>query len=517
MRSSHKLHSDWYQAFPYRQVQRCVHGVIVIGLLSCTSRSSENLSSKINKGADVTRDIQLESDEMNNDIVLQLQVPAAWAKAPRFRPVKDAEHSLRVLPDGNLSEWKRSDIHWEKHFKALPSARHYQGPKDLSARFAWASYRRGISFSIIVDDDRHLYTSVPSKFDVADHIDIELWPGQLPKNRSVLKKLLGFRFRVGSSNQLIEALRPPEAWRAQLISSVGVSHPKGYQIEARIPLSAFTPLLSNEVVKLYFTITIHDIDDNQDRAEPTLRFSGAIDLDPPLRVPEAVDQRFSVRMCMAAFKSAFWSYKHGWRCGVPYRRAAVIEDDSLEDQELDLGHPRLIETPTIVWIREKIAMLNFPGVDRGIIGLFDKQDALLSMLKMGVIGSTDPGNPKVKKSDAEVFKLPDGTFALAVIHTIKRRKNEVEGSCAEGNQVYLSIIALRGAIDPHRKVAKRVGESHPFLEEVFRTLLEDCVTSVSNGWSLSSDRRTIRVYSRLEPTHEPTLWRFKNGRYLQKP
>jgi hypothetical protein len=158
--------------------------------------------------------------------------------------------------------------------------------------------------------------------------------------------------------------------------------------------------------------------------------------------------------------------------------------------------------------------INLLGLERGVAALLDKHETILSIASpLGVVGAQSPGNARTKHSDAEPLVLPDGTYAAAVTHAFLAQPGALGGRCAGGHKVYLSIFALRGALKstPHERAPEP--ETPPYLEEVFRTLLEDCTRSTANDWSLSRDRKTIKVHSSLYPSRPPIVWIFRDGRY----
>ena len=210
------------------------------------------------------------------------------------------------------------------------------------------------------------------------------------------------------------------------------------------------------------------------------------------------------------------TYVNGWRCGVPYQAAMIQEDDADPASPLRLGYARVPEPPRIVWTRERLMFINIVGRERGVAALLDRRDTILSVMPLGVVGAFDPGNPIVKESDAEPMTLPDGTYAVAVTHALGARPGELGGRCRAGHRVYLSVLALRGCLKSTPHAPAPDPPFTPYLEEVFRTLLEDCQGSVANDWSLSRDRKTISVHSSLHPALPPTRWVYKDGRYRRR-
>ena len=169
--------------------------------------------------------------------------------------------------------------------------------------------------------------------------------------------------------------------------------------------------------------------------------------------------------------------------------------------------------PRIVWIRERVLFVNFIGVRTGVAALLDEKDAILSVMPLGVVGAEDPGNPRVSESGTETLRLPDGTYAVAVTHAYPAKPGALGGRCAAGHRVFLSLVALRGCYKSTPEKPAPDPEFTPYLEEVFRVLLEDCETSVANDWSLSRDRRTIKVHSSLYPSRPSQVWIFRDGSY----
>ncbi len=432
-------------------------------------------------------------------------VATRWRSRPRFRPLRESPNSLRALPDGDLREWR-------KHTRWI-AGRPMAGSSD-SGKLALASYGSGLSLAAIITDNRHVGAKAASALSQSDHLELELWPGEKGG-------LVGVRVRLGTVRQLVEVLKPSEQpWRVRAISSAGV--PKaggGYVVEARLPLSVLTPLSTPKVEALRYRVTAFDADDDSGaRAAPGIRFEGTVKLDPPLMVPEAVQKRGSIRVCMATQRDPLWTYINGWRCGVPHRPETLQTDDAADEVSPTLlGYARVPEPAKIVWIRERLMFINLMGLERGVAALLDGRDTILSVVPLGVVGAVDPGNPRTNDSGAEGLVLPDGTYAVAVTHTFPDQFGPMGGRCRGGNRIHLSILALRGCLKstPHKPAPDP--PFTPFIEEVFRTLLEGCQGLEANDWKLSRDRRTITVHSSVHPNRSVQRWVFSDGRYVRAP
>jgi hypothetical protein len=432
-------------------------------------------------------------------------VDARWRSRPRFRPQRESPKSLRAMPDGDLGEWRK--------LATWITGRPVAGNAD-SGKLALASYGSGLSLAAIITDNRHVGAKAVSALSQSDHLELELWPGEKAG-------LAAVHVRVGTVRQLVDVLKPSgEPWRVRAISSAGV--PKaggGYVVEARLPLSVLTPLPTPKIKTLRYRVTVFDADgDSGARAAPGIRFEGRVTLDPPLMVPEAVQKRGSIRVCMATQRDSLWTYLHGWRCGVPHRPESFQTDDAAKEvAPMLLGHARVPEAAKIVWIRERLMFVNILGLERGVGALLDKRDTILSVVPLGVVGAFDPGNPRTHDSGAEGLELPDGTYAVAVTHTFPARLGPLGGRCRGGNRIYLSILALRGCLKstPHKPAPDP--PFTPFIEEVFRTLLEGCQGLEANDWRLSRDRRTITVHSSVHPNRPVQRWVFNDGQYVRAP
>lgn len=453
-----------------------------------------------------------------------------------------------MLPDGDLREWEAAKVPFVEA-QRLASARRWSGANDLSARVAFASYGGGLSLALAVADDSARAAKVAAGLERSDHVLVELWPGVRPPTRSAAlpsigraardpaptptaalrDRALGIRFRLGTLRQLVVIEKPAdESWREAALSAfgaaTGVTAAKavpGYQLEARLPLSVLTPLPAPRIETLHYRITFFDADQGDaeaEAAEPTARAEGSLRLDPVLEVPEAVQRRPSVRVCMASEPDALWGFEGGWRCSLPYVDEELVEDDGNGEKSsaLRLGHSILPTPPTLVWLRERVIFVNLAGVQRGLAALLDKKETILSVMRLGVVGALDPGSTWARDSDAEPLKLPDGSWAVAVTHAEPARSALVAGGrCAAGHRVYLSILALRGCLTstPHQPAPEPDPKHPPYLEEIFRLLLEDCEATSANDWTLSKDRSKITVHSSLYPARPPVVYRYEGGRY----
>ena len=74
-----------------------------------------------------------------------------------------------------------------------------------------------------------------------------------------------------------------------------------------------------------------------------------------------------------------------------------------------------------------------PGVRRGVAAMLDQSDTILSLFRLGVVGAAlAPGNPLIRSSGAEHFKLPDGSWAVAVVHAYPSATTVLGGLTAPG-------------------------------------------------------------------------------------
>lgn len=451
------------------------------------------------------------------------------ARKPRIKPL--GPPGLRAIPDGDLKEWKDSpaatwleiDQPWQPSRPRLATPypgrsqlrrNVWQGKKDLSARIGLASYSGGISLALKVTDDVHRPALAVSALGQSDHVVLELIPRGPRGEGKLARHLVGLRLRLGTKRQLIDLVKPRhQQRRLRLIAVTGVPQGRGYRLEAKLPLTALTPLPGPVVHSMGYRVTIYDSDAPSQAAQPTLRLSGELKLSPPLQVPEAVRKRASIRICQATQSEALWGYWHGWRCTVPYVQSGLTVGRD-PDRWVSSAHARVPGPPRLVWIRERLMFVNLPGQRRGVAALLDKNDTILSLFRLGVVGSLSPGNPLTRSSGAEHFKLPDGSWAVAVVHAIPATTTALGGRCGGGHQVSLSVLALRHCLTstPHKPAPPP--PRTPYIEEVLRVLLEDCTRRVANDWTLSKDRRTIRVHSSLYPTRPPVVHVYRGGRYV---
>ncbi len=437
-----------------------------------------------------------------------------WATRPRPKPQKN--EGLRPLPDGELVEWGRDSINWQASRESIPGAKGWSGPGDLSARFALSSYEGGLGLALEVTDDRSRQATYAGALPASDHVELELIPRGEGKQGQLGKRAVGLRLRVGTVRQLVEVLGEKGIPRKVKPTAQAVAAGTGYRLEMKIPLAALTPLPEPELRKLDYRVTLFDADADGEKAAATMRFAGQFRPDPVPRVPEAVRKRGSVRACMSVVDGALWGYWNGWRCAVPFIRPATAEEDGARAGSLGMAFHRVPEPPRIVWIRERVLFINMPGLNQGIAALINQRKVITSVMTLGVVSAEDPGNPLSRNSGAEPFELPDGTWALAVVHAYPRAPGPLGGRCGGTHRVYLSVLALRRAFKstPHKPAPEP--DPPPELEEILRVLLDDCRTRAANDWSLSKDRSTIRIKSSLRP-HQPVVeYKFSGGRYIKK-
>ena len=436
-------------------------------------------------------------------------IPLAMGKRPRIKRIENL--GLRALPDGELREWAEFSG-WLTAPVVVKGATR-AGKQDLDARLGLASYPGGLSLAIKVTDDVPRHAKFASALNHSDHIVVELWPLGDRKPGPLARALLGVKLRFGTRRQLVEMVKGDKK-RLKLIAATGVAESAGYRLETKVPLASLTPLPAPRIHRLRYRVTVYDTDADRTPARATLRFEGEKKLDPPMQVPEAVQKRASVRICQAVMDDALWGYWYGWRCAVPYRRS--LRMDRKGDGEVVLAYARVADPPKAIWIHERMMFVNIPGRNVGLAALLDRRDTITSVMKMGVIGAVDPGNPLNRESGAEVLKLPDGSWAMAVVNAHQAMAG-LGGECANGHKVYLSVLALRGAYTstPHKPAPEPTFA--PYLEEILKVQLEDCEGRVANDWKVSKDRSMIRVHSSLFPTRPPTAYVFQKGRYVPKP
>ena len=429
-----------------------------------------------------------------------LRLPEEVARRPRFKSIP--AEGLRAQPDGELKEWA-GFTRWLTA-QQVKGTTGWTGKADLSAELGLASYPGGLSVALKVTDDVHRPALYASALGKSDHVELELVPMGRGNPGELASRLVGVHLRLGSKRQLVDLIKGDRRRLKQLAVS-GVAQRGGYRIEARLPLTTLTPLPAARIARLRYRVTIHDSDAADQRAVGTLRFQGELKLDPPMRIHEAVQKRASIRICQATQPDALWGYWHGWRCAVPHL--------SGQGQEAALSYARVPDPPTVVWIRERVLFVNLPGKNRGLAALLDHKDTILSVMRLGVVGAEDPGNPLTRRSGAEVLKLPDGSWAVAVVHALPAEAG-LGGECSSGHQVLLSVLALRHALTstPHKPAPEP--PVPPFLEEILRVVLEDCNQRVANDWKVSKDRRTIRIHSSLYPTRPASQYVFDRDRYV---
>lgn len=434
----------------------------------------------------------------------------------------DAKEGIRIIPDGKFDEWQNPN--WLKTPKVLSGLKLYQGESDLSAKIAFSSYDRGLNFVAIIKDDHHIPAKGVSALATSDAVELKLWP--MNRADETLHPAVGVHFWLGSFKTLVDSKRYRQRFRVEKTSSYGAELEDGWLIEARFPLSVLTPLRLPQVSHLKYEITIHDAD-REDRAEATLRFSGMIGLSPKMEIHEAIQRRDSLRVCMADTKDKaakpLWGFHHGWRCTLPYHYPAHYKkDDRSESNDFVFDYSRALEPPYFRFLKERLVMLNYPKYHEGLVALLDKNDKILSLLNTGVIGAKDPGNYRVKESDAEAIRLPDGDWAAIITHSkashppIQKKAGrlvEFKTRCIAGQRVILSIVALRHAF--HLTPNKRRADSKqtPFLEEVFSAAIDDCETLITKEWKISKDAKRVTIHDSLNPNRQADVFHYKDGLY----
>ena len=481
--------------------------VVLLGALFCLPAcSSRDTPAPARKVSGVTKPAVTRVARKLPPLRKGISVSPKAGRRPRIKPPKN--QGLRALPDGELREWQEFSG-WLTNAAQVKGAR-WTGKDDLDARLGLASYPGGLSLAIKVTDDVHRKARFAAALGRSDHVEVELTPLGTRKPGKLASGQVGVRLRFGTKRQLVEMLRGDQR-RVKLIAATGVAEKGGYRMETKLPLSTLTPLPAPSIHRIRYRVTVHDSDAGGEAALPTLRFAGELKLDPPMQVPEAVQKRASVRICQAVMDDALWGYWYGWRCAVPYRRG--LRMDHAATGEVALAYARVADSPKAIWIHERVMFVNIPGRNVGLAALLDRHDTITSVMQMGVVGAEDPGNPLNRESGAEVLKLPDGTWAMAVVHSHQADVG-LGGECANGHQVHMSVLALRGALTstPHKPAPEP--ESPPYLEEILKVQLEDCEGRVANDWKVSKDRRTIRVHSSLFPIRPATAYVFRKGRYV---
>lgn len=438
------------------------------------------------------------------------------ARRPRFRPPKEgAEAGFRCLPDGDLTEWAKRSWTQIPPIDATQKGSHHA---DLSARFALGSYGSGVSLAIDVTDDVHKPAATIAALATADAVELSVWPqsSAAPPGKAA-HPALGVHLRLGTLRRLVAVEGSGQRWRADTISGNGVARAGGYHLELRLPLKVLTPLGAPVVDRLRLEITVRDRDE-QGSAQPKARWKGTLDLDPPLQVPEAVQRRISVRVCMAAQPDALWGYHNGWRCSLAAPRVGWSTDDRHKRPAWRLKHARMPEPPRLTYLRERVVLLNFPGLRRGVAALVDRRETILSLLPLGVVGEHQPGSALARESDARALRLPDGTWAVAVTHAHPASEDALDrgGRCNPGHLVLGSVIAVRGAphVTPHQHVPDP--KTPPRLEEVFRIVLDDCDAARSFDWHIAKDARRVTVRDRLSPLRPPALFIYHRGWFRRR-
>jgi hypothetical protein len=225
---------------------------------------------------------------------------------------------------------------------------------------------------------------------------------------------------------------------------------------------------------------------------------------PALEVPLPVQQRVSARICHGAFDNAFWSYDNGWRCSLAEEKTTIAGDDTASRLPF-LAHIRIPEPPRIPTIAERLVVFNFLGGFRGGLALVDPKEKIYSILHLGVVGRSDPGNARVKLAEVKPFKLPDGDWAVRLVHSYFPPRV----ACASAPETFLSIVALRDTT-----IGKPIARtSQPYLEEIFRHPLNSCNTLDAWDWQLRSAGKRIDMRSLLKPSTGNRRFDYDKGRY----
>ncbi|MCA9665527.1 MAG: hypothetical protein KC503_08060 [Myxococcales bacterium] len=491
-----------------KQLSLCAYVLVIAGTIGCSDTRAGAGSASAAARARRSRAPAAAAESapwILEKVRRGLRPDPKWAARPRIKA--DDRSGLRALPDGKLEEW--ADAKW-----IAPTT----GGDAASAKLAFASYPGGLSLAIVVRDAHHHAAAAASALDKSDHVKLELWPlasgPRLKPEDATAKAALGVTLRLGTRNQLIAFDRPREAWREKAASATGVPQPGGggYQIEARLPLKTLTPLRGATVAKLRYRVTVFDADKKGGAAVARQRFEGVAELKVPMHVPEAVQKRPSARVCMASEASALWGFRNAWRCVVPHGRRDVGADDR-QAPSIAFAWGRYPKPPRLQWLREKLIFINMLGLGHGHAALLSKDEKILSLLRLGIVGNEDPGNARAHESGAEPIKLPDGTWAVVVVHAEPAKTGPMGARCAAGHRVYTSIIAARGAPEstPHKPAPEPA--TPPQLEEVFRVLLEDCSGRRAFDFDLSKDRRVVRVRNSLFPARDVSTFVYRDGFY----
>ena len=456
------------------------------------------------------------------------QVPDRLARRPRLGVRERA--SRRCQPDGLVDEWSGVP----RIALVRESPKHLSEAGSPTGYVSMTAYSSGICVMVEVRDKHHLAATSLSTLAKSDHVVVELEP--LYPSAKPIKVKLGVRMHVGTQRQLVQFTVPDEPWRAKAVRTEGRLEHDRYVLEMRLPLSTLVPLRVARTQHWRYRITVHDAPADG-RPESRLRGQGVFHAKPAPSIPASVVHRSSVRICRARFSSALWNYEGGWRCAVPYWTGA---------SGWRLANARLPSPPRFQYLRERVAIVNVPGLGVGIAALFDRHDKILSLLDFGVVGSKNPGNAHARDSDAEVFQLPDETWAFAMTHAtavhggrstgecLQRDRSradqigrggpcgsagripaevDVRQHCLAGHRVMRSVVALSGAptVTPHKAVPDP--KPPPRLVEVFRTIIDDCDESRAFAIERSRDKRTIVVRDRVFPLRKPVRFRYEGGWY----
>lgn len=409
-----------------------------------------------------------------------------WAAAPPEARNPPSNPGLRCNTDGKLDEWQSA--------KWLPLSGGSERPD--AGRWAYASYGRGLCVVVFVRDSSPKPATVVAALPKSDYVEVSV---QI--SGGVRKAPL--RLQVGSERKLVNFVASQDRWRESLVSANGVAAEGGYVVEVRLPLSALTPVRSQTIERATLSVSLFDGDTTRARSKKVAAQSVEANFSPVLEVPLRIQQRVSSRICHGGFNNAVWSYDNGWRCSLVNPPTTIVEDD-MQQGSLSLAHIRVPEAPKIPLIAQRLVAFNFLGGGRGGLALVDPKETIYSIVHLGVVGRSDPGNERVKTAEARPFKLPDGDWAVEVVHSFLPGTQ----GCSSAPETFLSIVALR-----RTTVGEPAAATPPYLEEIFRHPLNSCNTLDAWGWQIFPGDRRIQMNSILKPSARKRLFGYKEGRY----